>query len=84
LAVAEGGVERSEFEGYTRRHETDRFAHGAMRDYWSEALVVTSTRTENRLTALERWQQRVIGALGLLSLLIVGGGTTVVIELSRR
>jgi hypothetical protein len=75
---------RDRLEDYSRRHESDRFAHGAMREFWGNGLSEAAQRIEDRLTALERWQQRVIGALSLLSLLIVGGIITVVVELARR
>lgn len=82
--VAEGGIERREFEGYIRRHEDDRFAHAAMRDNFSQALLGTADAVERRITALERWQQRMIGALMLLSFLLVSGAATLGVQWLRR
>jgi hypothetical protein len=82
--VADDAIGRKEFEGYTQRHEADRFAHAAMRHEFRNELVITSVHTEKRLTVLERWQQRIIGALGLLSLSLVVGVPILVIELTRR
>jgi hypothetical protein len=82
--VTNGPVQRLEFEGYVRRHEADAFAHGALMERTSFTGGREGEVINSRLTALERWQQRIIGAGIFASVLIAGGLVGLVIELFRK
>jgi hypothetical protein len=75
---------RRELDGYIRRHEADHFAHAAMRHDLRNELGADVMAWDRRLTSLERWQQRVIGAGGMLSLLLLSGVLVAVVELLRK
>lgn len=83
-AVAEDPLWRRELDGYVRRHEADEYAHAAMRHDLRNDLVGTMISSERRIAALERWQQRIIGAVGMLTFLVTAGVIAGVIELLRR
>lgn len=82
--MASEPLPRGEFEGYVRRHEADQFAHAAMRHDLRNEILGDSMKIGGRLDALERWQQRIIGAGSLLALVVAGGGIGIVIELLRK
>lgn len=76
-------VPRAEFQGYVDRHENDDDAHGHLvRRLQTEGLNVRLA-FELRVSALERWQQRIIGAGALLSFLVAAGIVAAVVELIR-
>lgn len=77
-------INRREFEGYIRRHEADLDAHApaqrrnrADRD---ELLMELGTR----VTGLERFQERIMGALILLGVVMGSGLVAAAFEVSRR
>lgn len=76
-------VPRGEFEGYVRRHEADDKAHARIRDTQREDWEAADHELDKRLTALEQWQQRIIGGLMFGAVLIGGGATAAVIEFAR-
>ncbi len=78
------GLSRNEFEGYVRRHEDDIDAHGSLvRRLQQEGLTIRLA-FESRVGALEQWQQRIIGAVAMLTFLAAAGVITAVVELLRR
>lgn len=79
----DGDLGRSEFQGYVERHESDQYAHAAMRHTLRNELLGDALMLQRRLSALEAWQNRVIGALAMLSFLIVSGIIATVVELIR-
>lgn len=81
--MTEEMVPRSEFDGYTRRHESDPVAHAVVRDHLREEWRIPLEAVQARLTALEYWQQRIIGGLMFGAVLIGGGATAAVIEFAR-
>lgn len=82
--MASDPIPRSEFEGYVRRHEADKFAHASMRHELRNEFVGEGNLIDARLGALERWQQRVIGGLMFGSLMLGGGGVVAVIEFFHK
>ena len=80
----EDAVERDEFEGYIRRHEADHFAHAPMRHDFRNDLISGHLIHEARLGSLERWQQRIVGAVAMLTFLVTCGVVAAVIELLRH
>lgn len=77
-------MERGEFDGYVRRHEDDEDAHGRLIRRVSAERTIIETAFDARLTALERWQQRMIGGLAFGALMLGGGGIAAVIEFARH
>lgn len=75
---------RRELDGYIRRHEVDAFAHTALINRVTQEGLPIRSEFSERLSALERWQQRIIGGLLFASLLLGGGGITAVIELTHK
>lgn len=80
----DGPPRRSEFEGYIRRHEADHYAHAPMRHDLRNDLVGDATMVSKRLGDLERWQQRIIGAVSMLSFVVVVAVGAGVVEWLRR
>jgi hypothetical protein len=82
--VAESEVERGEFEGYIRRHESDIYAHAAMRHELRNDIVGAVISNEKRLTNLELWRAWITGAVAMLGFLVAAGIAAGVVELLRR
>lgn len=79
-----GPLPRPEFDSFVRRHEADAFAHTALMNRVVQEGLPVREDFSDRLSALERWQQRIIGGLLFAALLLGGGGITAVIELTRK
>lgn len=74
-------ITREEFAGYVQRHESDSFAHAAMRDRFGQELIGTATQVENRLASLEKWRYFISGGLALLVLELTTFGILIVYKL---
>lgn len=82
--MSDDPIRRREFDGYVRRHESDLDAHAPLiRRLQAEGLSVRALY-DTRLTALERWQQRIIGGMMFAAFILGGGGLATVIELVRK
>lgn len=75
---------RQEFEGYIRRHESDKYAHAPMQAELTAEVLKLVEENGRRLNRLELWQARVVGGLAVLTVLVASGVITAVIELLRR
>lgn len=82
--MAGGPIERQEFDGYVRRHESDADAHARLaRQIKADVFGVVDDHGA-RIGALERWQQRIIGGMLFAAFLVGGSGAVTVIELLRK
>lgn len=77
-------VGRTEFDAYILRHERDDYAHAPMRHDLRSEFVKEGVVTDSRLSALERWQQRIIGGLLFASVLLGSGVVVAGIEFLRH
>lgn len=82
--MSDAPIHRGEFDGYIQRHEADRFAHAAMRHDFRGELLGEALVVDNRLGALERWQQRIIGGLMFGAVLLGSGAIVAVVEFIRH
>lgn len=73
-----------DFNSYVLRHERDSYAHAPMRHDLRNEFVATQIQFDSRITALERWQQRIIGGMMFSSFLIGGGAVGFIIEIILR
>lgn len=71
---------RDELQGYVNRHEADPYAHAAMRHGFRNEMVGEFMSHGTRLDKLEQWQQRIIGAVAMLTFLASVGVIAAVVR----
>lgn len=82
--MADEPLPRSEFNGYVQRHDADEYAHAAMRHSVRNELISPILAQGSRITNLEMWQQRIVGAVTMLSLLVLSGLFGVVVSFLHK
>jgi hypothetical protein len=84
MDVPPESLDRREFQGYVERHEDDRFAHAASREETRLEFMTLALSNRTRIEGLELWQARIVGAVSMLTFLVLGGVVAAVIELLRK